>query len=75
MAEILAQTALSQDQREMVGIICKSSESLAAIVNDILDLSRTETGTLQLEQDAFDLPNMVLEVEKLLAPFTGRPRR
>jgi CheY-like chemotaxis protein len=55
MAELLAATRLDAEQREMVSVIRNSSECLIAIVNNILDFSRIESGGMPLEPVAFDV--------------------
>jgi len=68
MAELLAGTPLTSDQREMTDVIRTSSEALLAIVNNILDFSRIEAGGIELEQIAFDLRVLVDSVVKLFGP-------
>lgn len=48
-ADLLMDTALSIDQREMLGVMRDSAESLTRIVDDILDLSKMEAQRLPLE--------------------------
>jgi len=48
-ADLLMDTPLSIDQREMLGVMRDSAESLTRIVDDILDLSRIEAERLPLE--------------------------
>lgn len=55
MAEVLAATPLTPDQRECVETIATSSASLMAVIGDLLDFSRIEAGRLELEQIDFDL--------------------
>ncbi|NJD88636.1 MAG: response regulator [Betaproteobacteria bacterium] len=67
MAELLAETELSDKQRRLLGMIRASGESLLAIINDILDFSKIEAGRLDLEKVDF-APLAVLEdVAELLA--------
>jgi signal transduction histidine kinase/ActR/RegA family two-component response regulator len=55
MADALMQTELSIEQRDCAKIILQSSQSLLALINDILDLSKVEAGHVQLEIIPFDL--------------------
>src|SRR5262249_42490775 len=48
MTELALGTALPPEQREYVGTAHASAESLLAILNDILDLSKIEAGKLEL---------------------------
>jgi signal transduction histidine kinase len=49
-SDLLLDTALTRDQREMVGVLRDSADSLTHIVNDILDLARVEARRMPLEQ-------------------------
>ncbi|MDB5435394.1 MAG: hybrid sensor histidine kinase/response regulator [Phenylobacterium sp.] len=55
MAQAMAGDDLSARQRERLGVIRQSGETLLAILNDVLDLSKIEAGKLQLEEIEFDL--------------------
>jgi len=46
--DMLAQTQITQDQREFVNIIQSSAKHLYRVVNDVLDFSKTESGKLSL---------------------------
>lgn len=52
---LLENTKLDGEQLDYVDKIKISSETLAAIIKDILDISKIESGTLELDQVAFDL--------------------
>ena len=68
MAELLAQTPLNNDQREMTRLITGGAENLLAIINDILDISRIEAGELRLNPAEFDVRRVVMETVDLLMP-------
>lgn len=55
MADLLAQTPLSEDQRDCVDTIRRSSDSLLRLLNDILDFSKIEARKLELESVVFSL--------------------
>jgi PAS domain S-box-containing protein len=46
---------LTVEQREYLGMVQVSAESLLAVLNDILDLSKIEAGKLELESIDFDV--------------------
>jgi signal transduction histidine kinase/ActR/RegA family two-component response regulator len=54
MAQIMAMGDLPDNQRERVDVIRKSGESLLAVLNDILDLSKIEAGRMELDIAPFD---------------------
>lgn len=49
-SDLLLDSPLTREQREMVGVLRDSAESLTHIVNDILDLARVEARRMPLEQ-------------------------
>ncbi len=67
MAELLAESALTAEQREMVHAIMGGAENLMTIINDILDFSRIEAGRMRLDPAEFDLRRTVEETAGLLA--------
>jgi DNA-binding response OmpR family regulator len=73
-ADLLELTGLSDDQRRYVEILRHGGDHLLAIVNDILDLSKLEAGSLTLERAPFDLRRLIarlLEAEALRARDKG----
>ena len=64
---ILIDTELDADQQELVSIIRTSGDSLLAIVNDVLDFSKIESGRMEFEEIDFDVEALVEEVCDLLA--------
>ncbi len=71
MTGLLLGTALDEEQRRYAEVVRESGESLLAIVNDILDVSKLEAGKLELERIDFDLLNTVESAAALMA---GRAR-
>ena len=59
MAELLLDTPLNNEQREYVELFKSAGDNLLDIINDILDLSKVESGQLQLETVAFDLSELI----------------
>jgi len=61
MAELLADTPLSEEQRKYTDIFRKAGDTLLSLVNDILDLSKIEAGQLELEEIEFSLDQVLEE--------------
>jgi signal transduction histidine kinase/CheY-like chemotaxis protein len=59
MASILADTDLSEMQRECVSTIGSSGESLMIVINDVLDFSKIESGRMTLERRSFNIRDCV----------------
>lgn len=63
--QLLQDTRLNREQKELVGLICRSSNALLNIINDILDLSKIEAGHLQLNREPFNLRQLIADVSDL----------
>jgi PAS domain S-box-containing protein len=64
MASLLADTSLNSTQMEYVRTIRNSSEILLSLINDILDLSKAESGMIELENIDFELGPIISNVER-----------
>jgi len=74
MANLLRDTGLSPEQRDLVDTLCGSGDALLSIINDILDFSKIEAGRMELERCDFDLPLLVERVLDLQsAQASGKP--
>ncbi len=68
MTELALQGDLNEEQRDHLGIVKSSSESLLRIINDILDFSKIEAGKLVIERIPYHLGRTIGEALKSLAP-------
>lgn len=62
MLTMLESTPLNHQQRSHLATLQQASDHLLAIVNDVLDLSKIESGKLELSDDEFDLPELAHRV-------------
>ncbi|MEM9495199.1 MAG: response regulator [Pseudomonadota bacterium] len=68
MAQALSGQAMSADQKEQVEIIIDSGNTLMAVVNDVLDLSKIESGKLEIAPVASDFEDAMEKLIKLWTP-------
>lgn len=62
LSSLLLETELTPEQRVMIETVLKSSNVLATLINDVLDLSRLEDGSLELEMGKLNLHDVLGEV-------------
>lgn len=62
MAQLLAETPLNADQRDMLDIAIQSSRHLHRLIEDLLDFSNIEHGQLHCEKKPFDLHATVKDI-------------
>jgi signal transduction histidine kinase/CheY-like chemotaxis protein/HPt (histidine-containing phosphotransfer) domain-containing protein len=72
MNTLLLSTELSPEQRELAEGVQTSAESLLVIIDQILDLSKIESGRLELEDVDFDLPAVISAAATVLRPVAQR---
>jgi PAS domain S-box-containing protein len=68
MADLLSETTVTAQQREMIDTIRDSGEGLLAIVNDVLDLAKIEAGKMTVDCQAFVPADLLRRVHALHAP-------
>jgi PAS domain S-box-containing protein len=68
MAEILAETPLTQEQSKYVQISKSAGETLLCLINDILDFSKIEAGQLVLDAVDFNLADVIQTTHEMMAP-------
>jgi signal transduction histidine kinase/CheY-like chemotaxis protein len=68
MAGLLAETRLDADQRTYVQALRESGQHLLNLVNDVLDLAKLESSTIELEPAPVDVEHLLQSVCELLSP-------
>jgi len=67
MSDLALSTELTAEQREYLGIVKGSADSLLNIINDILDFSKVEAGRVRLDPVDFNLPEALEEIVRSVA--------
>src|SRR5580698_9248793 len=65
---LLEHTTLSEDQRQLLAKIQFGGRALLGVINNVLDLSKIEAGEMSLEDEPFDLPDLIRDVGQMLGP-------
>ncbi|MBC7911168.1 MAG: hypothetical protein H7Y30_11740, partial [Pyrinomonadaceae bacterium] len=60
---------LSPEQKNMVSMMERNTQSLIELVNDLLDASKLESGTMRLDVSSIDLRNVVDELRETMEPL------
>ena len=62
MAQLLAETPMTPEQRDMMSLIKSSANGLLGLLSEILDFSRIESGKLELQCKPYDLGKLLDEI-------------
>jgi two-component system, sensor histidine kinase and response regulator len=74
MTELTLDTELTPRQREFLGMVKSSADSLLSIINDVLDFSKIEAGKLALDVTDFNLRECLEETTRGFAVRADRKR-
>jgi len=66
MTELVLDTELTREQREYLGMVKSSADSLLSVINDILDFSKIEAGKLEVESIPFSLRHTLEDITRTL---------
>lgn len=69
LSSLLLETEVTPEQRVMIETVLKSSNLLATLINDVLDLSRLEDGSLELDSVVFNLHKVFAQAVVLIKPI------
>ena len=62
---ILRNTALNAEQHEWINRLDSASDSLLLIINDILDISKIDSGMMKIEHEDFSIRQTLLDINDL----------
>ena len=66
-AELLKNTRLDEEQKDLLDIIDVSANNLLTIINDILDISKLEAGKIEIETSSFNVHDIVADIKKMFS--------
>lgn len=66
MADLLLDSDLSPSQRDKLAIVGHCSDTLLALIDDILDFSKLDSGSVEFEKTAFELGDVVAGVANVM---------
>ncbi|MBI5745309.1 MAG: cache domain-containing protein [Elusimicrobia bacterium] len=67
MSELMDEAGLSKDQAQYLSIMRNASDTLLALINNILDISKIESGKVEIEAAPFNLEELVSKVSEMTA--------
>jgi signal transduction histidine kinase/CheY-like chemotaxis protein len=67
-AGLLSESKLSNEQKEYIGAIVKSGEFLKGLLNNILDISKIEAGSVKLDRKHISIRDIVQSTVSMLKP-------
>ncbi|MBF0178244.1 MAG: PAS domain S-box protein [Magnetococcales bacterium] len=67
MADVLSATSMDAEQSRYLDLLTRAGQTLVALIEDILDLSRIEAGQVFIEVQPYDLRQMVQEAIEIHA--------
>ena len=71
-ADLLTDLCVNDEQREVCGIISRSTAALTRLTGDILEFAKIDAGKLKLENHEFSLKRVCDDATQLLAPEAHR---
>jgi len=66
MAELLGETDLTTTQKKYLGIFKRAGRTLLEVINDVLDISKLESGEVVLDQEPLSLHDLIEDVVELM---------
>ena len=73
-AEMLAERPLGEQERKLTAWLLTSSRQLRALIDNLLDLRKIESGMFAIEREPFDLHALLNRLTALMEPEARRPR-
>ncbi len=72
MTDLLDDSELDTEQKQLVGYIKTSADHLLSVINDILDFSKIEAGKMAIETAPFSISSLVEEIRVISGGLAAR---
>lgn len=72
LSDLLSETKLQEQQLQDIETIKSSANHLLFIINDILDISKIESGKIELRKDSIDVQILIENLNKQFKPLADR---
>ena len=69
MIQVLRSTTLNEEQKHYIETLDRSSHLLLLLIDDVLDLSKIESGTLVLDIEPFKTFGWITDIQNLIEPL------
>jgi signal transduction histidine kinase len=63
---------LNSEQQKQMGMVQNSARHLLSLINDVLDISKIESGQLNLSRESFDLKTSIEKIVKIVSPMADK---
>ncbi|HAN04028.1 MAG TPA: hypothetical protein DCW72_04695 [Elusimicrobia bacterium] len=67
MSELIDEASLGKEQAQYLSIMRNASDTLLSLINDILDISKIESGKIDIEKAPFNMEDIVSQVCELIS--------
>ncbi|MDT8286638.1 MAG: response regulator [Elusimicrobiales bacterium] len=67
MSELIDEASLGSDQRQYLSILRNASDTLLSLINDVLDISKIESGHMELEEVPFSLEELTSKACEMMS--------
>lgn len=71
-AQLLQRSELTAEQREFTGHILRAGRHLLGLINEVLDITRIETGQLSLSPEAVDVSRTLRDAAAMVRPLADQ---
>ena len=69
MVQVMRGTSLDEEQKHYIDVLDRSGKSLMLLIDDLLDLSKIESGKLELDIEPFEVFSWVTDIQNITEPL------